>query len=86
MSSAIPIYQGSVTFCYLTQLSKRADSRYSPDELMPYGDHLITRRLDLKLTKRAIAARLGTDDVTTYLLENNRFLSLITLRLLKLLT
>jgi hypothetical protein len=53
---------------------------------MPYGDHLITRRLDLKLTKRAIAARLGTDDVTTYLLENNRFLSLITLRLLKLLT
>ena len=39
---------------------------------MTTGDHIRKRRLDLKLTKRAVAQRFGVDDVTIYLWEKNR--------------
>jgi transcriptional regulator with XRE-family HTH domain len=43
-----------------------------PDILRTWGDHIKTRRLDLKLTKRQLSRRFNVDDVTIYLWERNR--------------
>jgi len=41
------------------------------DFLRRWGDHIKTRRLDLKLTKRQLSLRFNVDDVTIYLWERN---------------
>ena len=46
--------------------------RHYPDFLRTWGDHIKIRRLDLRLTKRALAKRFGIDDVMIYLWEKNR--------------
>jgi len=43
-----------------------------PDILRTWGDHIKTRRLDLKLTKRQLSRRFNVDDVTIHLWERNR--------------
>jgi len=43
-----------------------------PDILRTWGDHIKTRRLDLKLTKRQLSLKFHVDDTTIYLWENNR--------------
>jgi transcriptional regulator with XRE-family HTH domain len=43
-----------------------------PDILRTWGDHIKTRRLDLKLTKRQLSLNLNVSDITIYLWEKNR--------------
>ena len=43
-----------------------------PDICRTWGDHIKTRRLDLKLTKRQLSLKLNVSDVTIYLWEKNR--------------
>ena len=37
-----------------------------------WGDHIKTRRLDLKLTKRQLSLKFHVDDTTIYLWERNK--------------
>jgi len=60
-------------FCHLTlQARKPVHREEYPDFLRTWGDHIKTRRLDLKLTKRQLSLRFNVDDVTIYLWEKNR--------------
>jgi len=43
-----------------------------PDILRTWGDHIKTRRLDLKLTKRQLSLNFNVSDVTIYLWERNK--------------
>jgi transcriptional regulator with XRE-family HTH domain len=43
-----------------------------PDILRTWGDHIKTRRLDLKLTNRQLSLKFHVDDTTIYLWEHNR--------------
>ncbi|MDP2912580.1 MAG: helix-turn-helix transcriptional regulator [Candidatus Omnitrophota bacterium] len=43
-----------------------------PDILRTWGDHIKTRRLDLKLTKRQLSLKFHVDDTTIYLWEKNK--------------
>jgi len=43
-----------------------------PDILRTWGDHIKTRRLDLKLTKRQLSLKFQVDDTTIYLWERNK--------------
>jgi len=49
----------ALPFCHLTLKAKKPVSREKyPDILRTWGDHLKTRRLDLKLTKRQLSINL----------------------------
>jgi len=50
----------------------KPDSRDYPDVLRTWGDHIKTRRLDLKLTKRALSLKFNVSDITIYLWEKNK--------------
>jgi len=57
----------------LTLKAKKPVSREKyPDFMRTWGDHIKTRRLDLKLTKRQLSIRFNVSDVTIYLWEKNR--------------
>ena len=43
-----------------------------PDILRTWGDHIKTRRLDLKLTKRQLSFFFNVSDITIYLWEKNK--------------
>jgi len=43
-----------------------------PEICRTWGDHIKTRRLDLKLTKRQLSVNLNVSDVTIYLWERNK--------------
>jgi transcriptional regulator with XRE-family HTH domain len=43
-----------------------------PDILRTWGDHIKTRRLDMKLTKRQLSRKLNVSDITIYLWERNK--------------
>ena len=60
-------------FCHLAlRARKPIHGEKYPDFLRTWGDHIKARRLDLKLTKRALSLRFNVDDVTIYLWEKNR--------------
>lgn len=63
----------ALPFCHLTLRTRKPVHREKyPDFFRTWGDHIKTRRLDLKLTKRQLSLRLNVDDVTIYLWEKNR--------------
>jgi transcriptional regulator with XRE-family HTH domain len=65
--------RGSLPSCRLTLKAKKPVSREKyPDFLRTWGDHIKTRRLDLKLTKRQLSLKFHVDDTTIYLWEKNR--------------
>jgi DNA-binding XRE family transcriptional regulator len=60
-------------FCHITLKAKKPVSREKyPDILRTWGDHIKTRRLDLKRTKRKLSLKLNVSDLTIYLWEKNR--------------
>lgn len=60
-------------FCPLILRAKKPVSREKyPDFLRMQGDHIKTRRLDLKLTKRQLSLNFNVSDVTIYLWERNK--------------
>jgi transcriptional regulator with XRE-family HTH domain len=62
-----------LSFCHLTLKPKKPVHREKyPDILRTWGDHIKTRRLDLKLTKRQLSLRFHIDDTTIYLWKKNR--------------
>jgi transcriptional regulator with XRE-family HTH domain len=57
----------------LTLRARKPVSREKyPDFLRTWGDHIKSRRLDLKLTKRQLSLNLNVSDITIYLWEKNR--------------
>jgi transcriptional regulator with XRE-family HTH domain len=63
----------ALPFCHLTLKAKKPVHREKyPDILRTWGDHIKTRRLDLKLTKRQLSLNLNVSDITIYLWEKNR--------------
>jgi DNA-binding XRE family transcriptional regulator len=59
-------------YCHLTLKAKKPVHREKyPDILRTWGDHLKTRRLDLKLSKRELSLKLNVSDITIYLWEKN---------------
>jgi len=60
-------------FCHLTLRARKPVHREKyPDICRTWGDWIKTRRLDLKLTKRALSLKFNVSDVTIYLWEKNR--------------
>jgi len=60
-------------FCLLGLNVKEPASRKKyPDFLRTWGDHIKTRRLDLKLTKRQLSFNIHASESTIYLWERNK--------------
>jgi len=59
-------------FCQIVLTSRKPASVQYPKELTTLGDHLKKRRLDLRLTQREVARRLGTNKNTIRNWERNR--------------
>ena len=59
-------------FCHLAFQEKKPLSGAYPKELSTLGDHLRKRRLDLALTQRDVAHRLGADEASVWNWEKNR--------------
>jgi len=60
-------------FCHLTLKAKKPVSREKyPDFCRTWGNHIKSRRLDLKLTKRQLSVKFHVDDTTIYLWERNK--------------
>ena len=60
-------------FWHLALKAKKLDFREDDhDFLKTWGDHIKTRRLDFKLTKRQLSFNLNVSDVTIYLWERNK--------------
>jgi len=57
--------------CHFTLLAKRPTSRAYPVSLNTLGDHIRTRRLDLKLLQEDVAAILSVDTMTVNNWERN---------------
>ena len=63
----------ALPFCHLTLRARKPVHREKyPDILRTWGDHIKTRRLDLKLTKRQLSLNLNVSDITIYLWERNK--------------
>ena len=63
----------ALPFCHLTLKAKKPVHREKyPDICRTWGDHIKTRRLDLKLTKRQLSLNLNVSDITIYLWEKNK--------------
>lgn len=63
----------ALPFCHLTLKARKPVHREKyPDILKTWGDHIKTRRLDLKLSKRQLSLNFDVSDVTIYLWEKNR--------------
>jgi transcriptional regulator with XRE-family HTH domain len=62
-----------LSFCHLIlKARKPVHKEKYPDILRTWGDHIKTRRLNLKLTKRQLSRRFNVDDITIYLWEKNQ--------------
>jgi site-specific DNA recombinase len=56
----------------LPRTFRLSNRRQPPEELNTIGDHLVRRRLGLKLLQRQVAEQLGVDKGSVYNWENNR--------------
>jgi transcriptional regulator with XRE-family HTH domain len=59
-------------FCHLAFQAKKPLPAAYPKELQTLGDHLRKRRLDLALTQKDVAKRLGADEGSVWNWEKNR--------------
>jgi len=59
-------------FCHLAFQAKKPLSAAYPKELRTLGNHLRKRRLDLALTQRDVAQRLGADEASVWNWGKNR--------------
>jgi transcriptional regulator with XRE-family HTH domain len=59
-------------FCHIALKAPKPPSLPYPRELNTLGNHLRKRRLDLKLTQKDVAEKLGVDKTTVQFWENNR--------------
>lgn len=58
-------------FCHVTRTSKKLQNKAYPKTLKTIGDHLRTKRLDLKLYQKDVAKAIGVDTLTICNWENN---------------
>ena len=59
-------------FCHLALRAQKPLSEAYPKQLKTLGDHLRKRRLDLALTQKDVADRLGADEASVWNWEKNR--------------
>jgi DNA-binding XRE family transcriptional regulator len=59
-------------FCHLTLKAQKPFPPGYPQIINTLGDHLRKKRLDLKLLQKDVAKRIGVDETSIYLWENNR--------------
>ena len=62
----------ALPFCHLAFRAQKPLSEAYPKELKTLGDHLRKRRLDLALTQKDVADRLGADETSVWNWEKNR--------------
>jgi transcriptional regulator with XRE-family HTH domain len=62
----------ALPFCHLAFQAKKPLSAAYPRELRTLGDHLRKRRLDLALTQKDMAVRLGANEASVWNWEKNR--------------
>jgi len=62
----------ALPFCHLAFQTKKPLSGAYPKELRTLGDYLRKRRLDLALTQRDVAKRLGANEAPVWNWEKNR--------------
>ncbi|HAQ02364.1 TPA: transcriptional regulator [Candidatus Nomurabacteria bacterium] len=63
----------SLTTCNIKLKSQKPNNKPYPKELITYGDHLRTRRLDLNLSQSQVAKLINvtTDSITNWELNRN---------------
>jgi len=59
-------------FCHVTLRGHKPYPPGYPQSLKTIGDHIRKRRLDLKLTQKKVAKKIGVDKTTVQFWENNR--------------
>ena len=59
-------------FCHLAFQAQKPLSGAYPKELRTLGDHLRKRRLNLALTQKDVAKRLGANEASVWNWEKNR--------------
>jgi transcriptional regulator with XRE-family HTH domain len=64
-------------FCHAELRAPKPKSEQYPKEINTLGDHLRTRRLDLKLLQREVAEQIGVDETTITGWERNTTTPLI---------
>jgi len=62
----------ALPFCHLAFQTQKPLSGAYPKELRTWGDQLRKRRLDLALTQKDVAQRLGTNEASVWNWEKNR--------------
>ncbi|MDQ3802270.1 MAG: recombinase family protein [Acidobacteriota bacterium] len=62
----------ALPFCHLALLAKKPRNGLYPATLSTYGDRLRARRLDLGLTQKQAAEKLGVDETSVFNWESNR--------------
>src|ERR1039458_9382279 len=61
----------ALPFCHFNLRAARSKSERYPKELNTLGDHIRTRRLDLKLLQKQVAAQIGVHEITISNWEGN---------------
>jgi DNA-binding XRE family transcriptional regulator len=59
-------------FCHISLKARKPKNSAYPTDPKTLGDHLRQKRLDLGMTQKGVADRIGVDEATIYNWEANR--------------